>query len=56
VKSLACWIGRHTWTTEVDHGEEFRSCSACGKQAGRKGKPPISQDDLTWMKGGPAGP
>jgi hypothetical protein len=31
-KKLSCWLGRHVWTTHVEHGESYRECSACGKQ------------------------
>jgi hypothetical protein len=31
MKRLACWVGRHNWTTHVEHGESYRVCSACGK-------------------------
>ena len=31
-KGLSCWLGRHVWTTHVEHGESYRECSACGKQ------------------------
>jgi hypothetical protein len=30
MRSLACWIGRHTWTTHVDYVDEY-VCSRCGK-------------------------
>ena len=28
---LSCWIGRHTWTTQVEQGESYKVCSVCGK-------------------------
>jgi hypothetical protein len=30
MKSLACWVGRHRWTTRIEHGEEYNTCEACG--------------------------
>jgi hypothetical protein len=30
MKSLACWVGRHCWTTRIEHGEEYNICAACG--------------------------
>jgi hypothetical protein len=30
-KKLACWVGRHTWTTRVEQGESITVCAACGK-------------------------
>ena len=32
MKPLACWRGKHSWTTQIEHGEQFTVCSACGKQ------------------------
>jgi hypothetical protein len=34
MKSLACWLGKHSWTTRIEHGEEFAVCAACGKERG----------------------
>ena len=36
-KKLSCWLGRHEWTTQVEHGETSTVCSACGKYQ-RRGK------------------
>ena len=42
-KSLACRIGRHSWTTRVEGGETYRVCAACGKApSGPRGKKPLS--------------
>jgi hypothetical protein len=30
MQRLACWVGRHRWTTRIDHGEGYRICEACG--------------------------
>jgi hypothetical protein len=32
MKRLACLLGKHSWTTLVEHGEEFSVCSVCGKE------------------------
>ncbi|HXH35855.1 MAG TPA: hypothetical protein VNJ54_15855 [Plantibacter sp.] len=48
-KPLACWLGRHLWTTHVQQGESFTLCA-------RRGKPPrgrrkqISANDLSWSR------
>jgi hypothetical protein len=31
VTKLACWLGRHEWTTRVEEGVSYKVCSACGK-------------------------
>jgi hypothetical protein len=31
-KPLACRIGRHKWSTKVEHGETYAVCTACGKE------------------------
>lgn len=31
MKSLACIVGRHNWTTETEQGQSYRVCSECGK-------------------------
>jgi hypothetical protein len=31
MKRMSCWFGRHAWTTHVDRGESYTTCSACGK-------------------------
>jgi hypothetical protein len=31
MKRLACMVGRHRWTTHVEHGDEYNVCSRCGK-------------------------
>jgi hypothetical protein len=37
MKPLACWLGKHSWTMRVEHGEEFFVCSACDKEPRREG-------------------
>ena len=31
MKSVACIVGRHRWTTHAEHGDEYKVCSRCGK-------------------------
>jgi hypothetical protein len=31
MKSLACIVGRHRWTTHSGHGDDYYVCSRCGK-------------------------
>jgi hypothetical protein len=31
MKSLACVVGHHRWTTHLEHGDEYEVCSRCGK-------------------------
>jgi len=38
VKKLSCIVGRHTWTTHIEQGEEFRICSECGKEPREPGR------------------
>jgi hypothetical protein len=49
MKRLSCWIGRHSWTTRIEKGEEFSVCSVCGKQSGRGGGG-VTQRDREWGK------
>jgi len=30
MKRLGCIVGLHAWTTQVEHGESYKACSACG--------------------------
>jgi len=54
MKALRCRLRRHKWKTVIEHGEEFRVCEECGTQTGGGGgKPPMSSNDLSWMKGDP---
>jgi hypothetical protein len=57
MKSLACWIGRHRWETQVEQGNEFKVCAVCGKGPRKvwrsKGRPVDGRD---YGGGGPAGP
>ena len=32
MKPLACWSGKHSWTTQIEHGQQFTVCSVCGKE------------------------
>ena len=46
-KRFSCRLGRHSWTTRVDHGEGYEVCSACGKTRRGVGDDPSSAaDDL----------
>jgi len=52
-KSLACWLGRHTWETRVYQGDSFKVCAVCGKPprgAGGKPKPPMPDVDTSGWK------
>jgi hypothetical protein len=41
-KTLACWIGRHTWTSRVEGGETVKVCAACGNAPrGPRGNKPL---------------
>jgi hypothetical protein len=31
MRRLACMLGRHTWTTHVERGDEYNVCARCGK-------------------------
>ncbi len=33
MKKVSCWLGRHSWTHQVEEGESYTVCSACGKIA-----------------------
>jgi len=44
-KSLSCMLGRHSWTTRVDHGEIYEVCSACGKDRGAIRDDPLATTD-----------
>lgn len=50
-KSLACWLGRHTWEERVYEGDTYKVCAACGKlpREGGKPKPPMPPDP--WSQG-----
>lgn len=43
MKKLACWLGRHEWTTRVEEGESWPVCAACGKTP-RHGPAPEEHD------------
>jgi hypothetical protein len=32
MKTLACWIGRHEWTSRVEQGERYKVCARCDKE------------------------
>jgi hypothetical protein len=46
MKTLLCWVGRHAWTTRIEHGEKYSVCSVCGKSASGTRKS-ISLSDAT---------
>jgi hypothetical protein len=50
MKKLACVVGRHSWVTVVAEGESYRTCEGCGKTPRARGKGPMSQGDLDYMK------
>jgi hypothetical protein len=60
-KKLACWLGRHEWTTRVDEGGSYKVCAACGKwprelgPPGQQGKPPGHEASGGGDFGGAAG-
>ena len=59
MKPLICWLGRHEWTTRIDHGEEFSVCSGCGKErrgAGGGGGDRRDREDLTSGYSASSGP
>ena len=54
MKPLACWIGRHEWTSRVDEGERYKVCARCGKEPrGRRGV--LSREDIELQGGGQGG-
>jgi hypothetical protein len=54
VMRLACLLGRHSWTTRVDHGEQFTVCSICGQE--KKGGGSSSSSAIPHADdGGPEG-
>ena len=36
MRPLACWIGRHEWTSHVKEGETYKACARCGKEPRRR--------------------
>jgi hypothetical protein len=30
MKPVSCRLGRHAWTTRIEHGERYNVCEACG--------------------------
>jgi hypothetical protein len=55
MKPVACWFGKHSWTTRIDHGEEFSVCSACGKERRGGGGDGGRQREHNWEMIGPGG-
>jgi len=57
MKRLSCWVGRHSWTTRIEKGEEFSVCSVCGKQrGGGSGGFGGTQREREWERSHDAGP
>jgi hypothetical protein len=50
MRRLACWLGKHSWTTRIEHGEEFSVCSACGKERGGRGGGGGAQREHEWER------
>ena len=46
-KRLACWVGRHSWTTRTVEGESVKVCSVCGAapRSGGSKNPVDTRDD-----------
>jgi hypothetical protein len=57
-KSLACWLGRHTWEDRVYEGDSYMVCAVCGKppRGGGEPKPPMSGVDQWSSAGWKSGP
>jgi len=36
MRPLACWIGRHEWTSRVEQGEAYKVCARCGSEPRRR--------------------
>jgi hypothetical protein len=51
-KRLACWLGRHEWTTRVVGGESYKVCAACGKSPREPGPPGQGQQADAEGSGG----
>ena len=39
VKRLACRLGRHSWTTRIEAGDEYELCAVCGRTRGGPDSP-----------------
>jgi hypothetical protein len=58
MRSLACWIGRHEWTSRVGQGQSYTVCASCGTEPRRRrgATPPPdhfwadSPGDQSWSK------
>ena len=56
MKPLACWIGRHEWTSRVERGERYKVCARCGKEPrGARGAPGHGRQDSAYFGGGGGG-
>jgi hypothetical protein len=44
MRPLACWIGRHEWTSRVEQGETYKACARCGKEP-RRGRGIASREE-----------
>jgi hypothetical protein len=36
MRPLACWIGRHEWTSRVEQGQSYTVCVSCGAEPRRR--------------------
>ena len=36
MKPLACWLGRHEWTTRLEQGQSYTVCASCGSEPRRR--------------------
>jgi hypothetical protein len=50
MKTLACWIGRHEWTTRSEHGHTYTVCAKCDRE------PPGALKGGTWESTSEPGP
>ena len=51
MKKLSCLVGRHSWTTTVEHGETVTACNVCGAEPKRGGASTAAYaDDLLSAK------
>ena len=53
MRPLACWMGRHEWTSRVEPGVTYEVCARCGKEPRRRrGMTGEEQQDSAYA-GGP---
>ena len=56
MKPLACWIGRHEWTSLVVPGEMYRACARCGKEPRRRRRIAGHEQQESAQSGDSGGP